>query len=127
MNSSEAGVLGTIVAIMAIIVLGNCGSPLAGGDVLIGYGREVTGEVVKTPKSRYVRGENSGQEKVSITVRMDNPDPSLPGYANGNVMLECASTRCQQIEKGETHVFACRIGGRFFEPNVLECKHVTEM
>ena len=122
----------TLLSLTALALIG-C-SPLAGGDLLIGYPHDISGEVVKEPSTRYVRGtEGSGQEKVSLTLEVD------PMQVTGGTMecayspstqqltIECLSTRCTQIEMGEKHQLQCRTHGRFLESNVVTCKHTKAL
>jgi hypothetical protein len=99
-----------------------------GGDFLVGYPHAISGEVVKEPSTRYVRNESGGDEKVSLTLKVDPMQIGGTlevGFAPSTHQLtvECLSTRCAQIEKGEKHELTCRGVGRMLEPNVVVCKH----
>ncbi len=116
----------SLLSLTALLV--GC-SPMFGGDLLIGYPHSIEGEVVKEPSTRYVRGtEGSGQEKVSLTLKVD--PMQIPGTLESSynpstqqLTVECMSTRCAQIEMGEEHELVCRGVGRWLEPNVTSCKH----
>lgn len=103
-------------------------SPINGGDFPLGYPNEVTGTITKDPGTRFVRNGDSGQEKVSLTIEMaKNPGGTLSvGWSEGTLVVECLSTRCTQIAKGENHTLVCRTAGRAFEPSVVVCKHVRQ-
>ena len=118
------------IASLTLIMLFVCRSPLAGGDLPLGYPHEVEGVVASDPSTRYVRAEGGGQEKVAISLAVSSnkvPRTLLPAYNSGVIIMECLSTRCSQIKAGEGHVFACRGIGRFLEPNVVECKHARKL
>lgn len=105
-------------------------SPMAGGDVPIGYPHEIRGTVIKEPSVRYVRSADSGQEKVALSLGLGPtrvPPTLSSAYQDHILTVECMSTRCTQILLGETHTFACRGDGRLFEPNVVVCKHVAQV
>lgn len=117
------------VAVLIAALATFCGwSVINGGDVPIGYPYTITGTVLKEPTSRYTRSGESAEEKVALTIEMPkNPGGTLgAAWANGAIVVECLSTRCTQIAKGENHTLACRAEGRAFEPNVVECKHVAQ-
>jgi hypothetical protein len=114
---------------VVISFMANC-SPMAGGDLAIGYPHEISGQITKAPSTRYVRGagESGGIEKVAITVAVESvPNTLSDAHSAGELTIECHSTRCTQVEKGETHSFACIGVGRFFEPNVAVCKHKSRL
>jgi|ETNvirenome_6_85_1030632.scaffolds.fasta_scaffold11148_4 hypothetical protein len=126
-----SGVLATPIVGVGIFFIGlaSC-SPLAGGDLAIGYPHDISGEITKEPTTRYVRGPEGagGTEKVAITVSVESvPETLQDAHSGGELIIECHSTRCTQIQKGETHSFACIGVGRFFEPNVAVCKHVSKL
>ncbi len=131
MDSDDITLLGSTIICLAVVVVGiaNCSS-LNGGDIGIGYPHEVTGLVTKEPTTRYVKnGEGSGQEKVAISLALDTPPEAstlLGAWANGTLTVECLSTRCTQISKGERHTLACRGEGRALSPNVVVCTHVRQ-
>lgn len=128
--SSGSELIVTVGSVVAFLLLVVCWSPINGGDIPIGYPHDVTGTVTKDPSTRYVRSGESGQEKVSLTLSVDSApsEHSLrPAYVDGEMMVECFSTRCAQIAAGERHAFACRGDGRMLEPSVVQCKHVREV
>lgn len=122
---NSAGPLWVYLLIFAAFgLLGMCKSPIAGGDFPIGYPHTITGEVSAEPSTRYVRNDSGGQEKVSLTIKVDKvPAIMSSAFYDGEVIVECLSTRCTQIKMGETHQIRCRMSGRFFEENVALCKH----
>jgi len=123
MNVRKCVVAGLVLAAMGC-------SPLAGGDLAFGYPHEISGEITKDPTTRYVRGPEGagGLEKVAITVSVESvPETLQDAHSAGELVIECYSTRCTQISKGETHSFACVGIGRFLEPNVAACKHVSKL
>jgi hypothetical protein len=127
MSSNDSSLAVAIVAI-GLLGLMCLWSPINGGDLPLGYPNEVTGTILNDPGVRYVRGGDSGQEKVSLTIGMaKNPGGTLGvGWYKGSLVVECLSTRCTQILQGESHTFACRGDGRALEPNVVVCKHVRQ-
>lgn len=130
MSNSDASVFLTLAGFGLLLTISMCSSPLAGGDMPIGYPHTVQGEVVKDPKTRYIRTDSGGQEKVSLTIKPDNDvDYKVTRAAsssNDTLVVECLSTRCTQIVKGENHSLSCRVSGRWLEPNVVVCKHKRE-
>jgi len=125
--SEDTAVVVASLGIIALVFGGSClKSPLAGGDIPIGYPHSITGVVEGEPSTRYVRSGDNGQEKASIIIGGISSVPTIlnPGLSGGSLYVECASTRCLSVHDGERHEFACRAHGRFFEPNVVSCKHV---
>ena len=47
---------------------------------------------------------------------------STAGGPSG-VAIECLSSRCASIVTGTCHRFACKHMHRWFEPDVIVCKH----
>ena len=94
-----------------------------------GYPYAVTGEVVHEPTTRYVRHAERGYEKVAITLRpQGDVSRELNVSFNGEeIMIECMSTRCTQVHVGEVHSFRCGVSHRWFEPDVVVCKHDKKM
>ena len=109
--SDASGGVAAVVVLAMVGGLAFCKSPLAGGDLTIGWPHEVIGEVTTEPASRYVRSsEGSGQEKFAITIKTRGvPETLSDGYSAGELTLECLSTRCAQIQKGETPSFSTRV------------------
>lgn len=104
-------------------------SPMAGGDLPIGYPHEIRGVVVKEPSTRFVRSGDSGREKVALSLYLGEfrvPPTLSPAYHDNILTVECNSTRCTQVAKDEVHLLACRGDGRIFEPNVVVCKHIRQ-
>jgi len=124
--SDEIPLIATLGLLGCVFGLALCSSPMAGGDVSLGYPHEVTGTVAKDPTTRYVRTDSGGQEKVALTLQVESktfPRTIQPAVVGGSIVVECVSTRCSQIQAGETHTLACRGEGRLLEPNVVVCKH----
>ena len=131
MNKLEAVLVLTTLSIpfISLGTICGCGSPLAGGDLLIGYPHKVEGVVVNDPTTRYIRAGDVGAEKVALTIKVENQIPLTlaAGVSGEDLFVECLSTRCTQIEKGESHSLVCRGVGRFLEPNIVQCKHVRKL
>lgn len=128
MSNKRPSFIAALLILGGVVVSQTCCSQMAGGDMLIGFPHDVQGEIVKDPGQRYQRSESGGQEKISLTISVPANEiaPTLEaGYAHssGQLTVECISTRCSQIVKGELHAFVCRAEGRFTEPNVVVCKH----
>lgn len=126
---SLAELLTAIAFIVVVVVMFATCSPLAGGDLMFGYPHTVEGTIIAPPATRYVRSDKGGgQEKVSLTVgRIAGAVPANMADAgasvDGELIVECGSTRCTQLQVGDRVVLACRTNGRFFEPSTVECKH----
>lgn len=130
-NSDSSGVqlFTLVVGTAALLSFTFFRSPMAGGDLPIGYPHEIRGVVVKDPSTRFVRSGDAGREKVALSLYLGEfrvPPTLSPAYHENVLTVECNSTRCTQILKDETHLFACRGDGRFFEPNVVVCKHIRQ-
>jgi len=110
-----------VIALFAFIFM--CKSPMGGGDFPVGYPNIVEGPILSEPSTRWAAG---GNQKVSLTIGVDTkslPSILLPAHSQGELIVECASTRCTQIKQYEVHRLVCRVDGRWFEPNVVLCKH----
>lgn len=96
-------------------------SPCSGGDFPLVY-RAVEGTVQAPPSTRYVRGREHGAEK--IAVRLSVARTVYPAHQHdGTLIVECDSTRCATLLPDERHRFWCRVDGRIFTPDVVECYH----
>lgn len=94
-----------------------------GSDIT--YHRRVSGKITSIG-SRYVRGQDSGQEKVALQLSPFTADATVQTTAGGSdgLAIECVSTRCAALEKWQCVDLLCSQEVRFFEPNVIECKMV---
>lgn len=97
-------------------------------DIL--YSRTLEGEVVNVGSRIKMRGETA-QQKVSLLIKADPAtiDPKINETACGpsGCTVECLSTRCAGLMKGTCHRLKCRYSHRFFEPDIIGCKHDKEI
>ena len=124
----DNGPIGLFYIVVVLLFLGMIFTQACMGDVF--YSRDLSGQVVEDIESRYVRSEHSSEEKISIVVQPIQADGTIrkvAGGFDGNVIIECTSTRCVQIKKGQCHSFECRHDWRLMEPDVIACKHVRRI
>ena len=92
------------------------------------YSRPLKGEVVQAG-SRLKATETGEQQKISLLLQVQNPDPKIQEVACGpsGCVVECLSTRCASLLIGTCHRFECRYSYRLWEPDVIACKHAKEI
>ncbi len=97
------------------------------------YGRQVDGKIATEAGSRFGKispsSDSGNQQKFSIKLFPVIADSTVTQTAGGphGVIIECLSTRCAQVQPGECHRFECKYNHRWWEPDVIGCKHVKEI
>ena len=119
-------ILFAAVAVLAILVSG------CGDCTMFGYSRDLKGEVVRTPTSRFKAGteERPGSQKIALTIKpIGSVDDTIQEIAGGpkGVVVECESTRCAQLEMGDCVWLECAHEHRWGEADVIKCKHKKDI
>lgn len=93
------------------------------------YGRTIEGEVVQMPGQRFKATKNGAQQKFSVKLKTTKSDSTVDEVAKGpsGTIVECLSTRCGSLNTGECHRFECKHDYRWFDPDVIACKHDKEI
>lgn len=87
------------------------------------YKRPVSGKITGMGQ-RIKGGDASAEEKIALQLKPFKADSKVTQVAAGadGLAIECLSTRCAALEKGQCVSLLCRWVARTDEPDVVQCK-----
>ena len=112
-----------------ILILAIAFSPICTGCSDIFYPKTVSGTVVNTPNGRLRMSEDDKGERFGLKlIDWSSDNQEVVGRVAGSgkngktILVDCLSTRCASLTKGDKVTLDCKHDIRWFEPNVIECK-----
>lgn len=91
------------------------------------YPKVVTGVVSEKPEGRW-DGSKTGERFAVELEAWDSDNKKVVGDVAGGsgsaktIVVDCLSTRCASLRRGDRVVMDCKHQVRWFEPNVISCK-----